>query len=52
LKRQSVFREFFEFLMVRKKLWLLPIVIALLLLGGMIVFSESSAIATFIYAIF
>ena len=44
--------EFWEFIKVRKRYWLLPIVIVLLLFGGLIVFSESSAIAPFIYALF
>jgi len=44
--------EFFKFLMVRKKYWLLPILIVLLLFGGLIVLSQGSAIAPFIYTIF
>jgi hypothetical protein len=39
-------------LRVRKKFWLLPIIIILLLLGILIVFTESSAVAPFIYALF
>ena len=49
---QSTASEFWQFLKVRKKLWLLPIALVLLLLGGLIVFAESSAIAPFIYALF
>ena len=49
---QSIITEFWEFLKVRKRFWLLPIVLALLLLGTVIVFTESSAIAPFIYALF
>ncbi len=37
---------------VRKKFWLLPIIIILLLFGALIVFTESSAIAPFIYTLF
>jgi len=44
--------EFWEFLKFRKRYWLLPIVIVLLLLSGIIVFTESSALAPFIYALF
>ena len=44
--------EFWEFLKIRKRYWLLPIVIMLMLLGGLIVFTESSAVAPFIYALF
>ena len=44
--------EFWEFLKIRKKFWLLPIVITLVLFGALIVFTESSAIAPFIYTLF
>ena len=44
--------ELYEFLKVRKKIWLWPIVVFLLLVGVLIVLSESSAVAPFIYAIF
>ena len=46
------FSELFQFLRARKKLWLLPIVIVLLILGGFIVFVQGSALAPFIYAVF
>lgn len=48
----SIVREFLTFLMVRKQYWLIPIVILLLLVGMMIVLTEGSAIAPFIYALF
>jgi len=44
--------EFFEFLKVRKKYWLLPILLVLVLFGGLIVLSQGSAVAPFIYTIF
>ena len=44
--------EFWEFLKVRKKYWLLPILLILVLFGGLIVLSQGSAIAPFIYTIF
>lgn len=44
--------EFWAFMKVRKKFWLLPIIIILALLGALIVFTESSAVAPFIYALF
>ncbi|MHC4139636.1 MAG: DUF5989 family protein [Planctomycetota bacterium] len=44
--------EFWAFMKVRKKFWLLPIIIVLVLLGALIVFTESSAVAPFIYALF
>jgi hypothetical protein len=52
MSKVSVFKEFWHFLWMRKKWWLIPIVIILLLLGALIVFSEGSALAPFIYAIF
>jgi len=52
VENQSVIIEFWEFLKVRKRYWLFPIVIVLFLLGALIVFTESSAIAPFIYALF
>lgn len=44
--------EFWEFLKVRKKYWLAPIVFFLLLMGALIIFSEGSALAPFIYTLF
>jgi hypothetical protein len=52
MANQSLIGEFWEFLRVRKRYWLLPIVFFLLLMGMLIVFAESSAIAPFIYALF
>ena len=45
-------KEFWEFLKFRKKYWLLPIIIVLVLFGGLIILSQGSAIAPFIYTIF
>ena len=45
-------KEFWEFLKVRKKYWLLPILLVLVLFGGLIVLSQGSAVAPFIYTIF
>jgi hypothetical protein len=45
-------KEFFEFLLVRKKYWLLPIIIVLALFGFIIVLSQGTAVAPFIYTIF
>ena len=45
-------KEFWEFLKVRKKFWLIPIIIVLALFGGLIILSQGSAIAPFIYTIF
>ena len=48
----SILSEFWDFLKVRKKWWLAPIVIILILLGALIVLTEGSAVAPFIYTIF
>ena len=45
-------KEYWEFLKVRKKYWLLPILLILVLFGGIIVLSQGSAVAPFIYTIF
>jgi hypothetical protein len=45
-------KEFWEFLKVRKKYWLLPIIIVLVLFGGLIILSQGSVVAPFIYTIF
>ncbi len=44
--------EFWNFVKIRKKYWLLPIIIVLVLFGGLIILSQGSAVAPFIYAIF
>ena len=44
--------DLWGFLRIRKKFWLLPIIIVLLLLGFLIIFTSGSAIAPFIYTIF
>ncbi|MBA2272239.1 MAG: hypothetical protein H0W20_16845, partial [Chthoniobacterales bacterium] len=48
----SILGEFWTFLRVRKKWWLAPIVLMLLLLGLLIGLSEGSALAPFIYSLF
>ena len=45
-------KEFWEFLKIRKKYWLFPTIIILVIMGGLIVVSQGSAIAPFIYTIF
>ncbi|MBI4447233.1 MAG: hypothetical protein HY645_15180 [Acidobacteria bacterium] len=52
MSKTAILFELWEFLRVRKKMWLLPLVAFLLLIGTLLVFSESSAIAPFIYALF
>ena len=45
-------KEFWEFLKVRKKYWLLPIILVLVLFGGLIILSQGSVVAPFVYTIF
>jgi len=45
-------KELFEFFASRKKLWLLPIVLLIVLIGGLLVFSQGTVFAPFIYTIF
>ncbi len=45
-------KEFWEFLKVRKKYWLIPIIVVLVLFGGLIILSQGSVVAPFIYTIF
>lgn len=52
MANQSIIVEFWEFLKFRKRYWLLPIVLVLLMIGALIVFTEGSAVAPFIYALF
>ena len=52
MSKLSIIMEFWEFLRVRKKWWLAPIVIFLMLLGALIIFTEGSAVAPFIYTLF
>jgi hypothetical protein len=52
MAHQSLIGEFWEFLRIRKRFWLLPVVLLLSLLGMVIIFTEGSAVAPFIYALF
>jgi hypothetical protein len=52
MSKVKIIVELFEFLKVRKKWWLMPIVFFLILLGALIVLTQGSALAPFIYAIF
>ncbi|MFH1511388.1 MAG: DUF5989 family protein [Candidatus Woesearchaeota archaeon] len=51
-KNKGLVAEFWDFLKVRKVWWLTPIIIMLLLVGIFIVFSQSSAVSPFVYALF
>ena len=48
----SFLSEFWKFLMIRKKFWLFPILLVLVLFGGLVVMSQGSAVAPFIYTLF
>jgi hypothetical protein len=48
----SFVKELWTFLRVRKKFWLLPIIVMMLLFGGLVILTQGSAVAPFIYTIF
>ncbi|MEO9827676.1 MAG: DUF5989 family protein [Paracoccaceae bacterium] len=48
----SFLTELWTFVRVRKKFWMLPILIMMILLGGLLVLTQGSAVAPFIYTIF
>lgn len=45
-------KELWEFLRARKKFWLLPIILVMLVLGGLLILAQGSAVAPFIYTLF
>ena len=52
VSKLAILREFLDFLRVRQKWWIMPIIIVLLLLGGLLIFANGSALAPFIYTLF
>lgn len=48
----SLLKELWAFMKVRKKFWLLPIILVMVLMGALLVFAQGSALAPFIYTIF
>jgi hypothetical protein len=52
MSKLTIISEFWEFLRVRKRWWLTPIILFLVLLGALIIFTEGSAVAPFIYTLF
>lgn len=48
----SFLQELWQFLKVRKKFWLLPIILVMLVLGGLLILAQGSAVAPFIYTLF
>ncbi len=49
---RSGWKEIWDFLKVRKKWWLAPIIVMMVLIGTLLIFAQTSALAPFIYAIF
>ncbi|MEO7538917.1 MAG: DUF5989 family protein [Pyrinomonadaceae bacterium] len=52
MKRFQLLHEFWLFLSQNKKLWLAPMILILVLIGALLIFAQSSALAPFIYSIF
>ena len=52
MSKLSIISECWQFLKVRKKIWLAPIILMLLLVGTLLILTEGSALAPFIYALF
>lgn len=52
IKNKSILAEFWDFLKVRKKWWLLPIILMLIFVSVLIIFGQSSAVSPFVYALF
>jgi hypothetical protein len=52
MARTSLVGEFWAYLKERKKWWLLPIIVVMVLIGALLVFAQGSALAPFIYTIF
>lgn len=52
MAKQSLLREFFAFIRHEKKWWMIPLVLVLLVVGGLILFASSSPLAPFIYPLF
>jgi len=52
MSKIAILKELWDFLKIRKKWWLLPVVVMLVLLGTLIVLTQSSAVAPFIYTLF
>ena len=48
----ELLKDLWEFMKERKKIWLAPIIIVLLLLGGLLILTQGSAVAPFIYTLF
>ena len=52
MSKSGLFKELWAFMRVRKKFWLMPIIIVMVLVGALLVFAQGSVLAPFIYTIF
>lgn len=52
MSSSGLMRELWDFMKVRKKFWLLPIIIIMVMVGALLVFAQGSVLAPFIYTIF
>ena len=52
MTKSSLAREFWQYMKTRKKWWLLPVMVVLVLIGFLLVFAQGSALAPFIYTVF
>jgi hypothetical protein len=52
MSNTGLMRELWAFMRVRKKWWLLPIIIVMVLIGGLLIFAQGSVLAPFIYTVF
>ena len=48
----ELIKDLWVFMRVRKKFWLVPLIVVLLLIGGLLIFAQGSAVAPFIYTLF
>ena len=48
----EILKELWTFLRIRKKLWLAPIIIIMLILGGLLIIAQGSVVAPFVYTLF
>ncbi|MCF7844970.1 MAG: DUF5989 family protein [Kiritimatiellales bacterium] len=52
MSKLSIFKDLWSFMRVRKKWWLMPIIMVIILLGLILVFAQGSPLAPFIYTVF
>ena len=52
MSKLTLIKEFWQFLIERKKWWLIPVILVLLLVGGLLIMAEGSVLAPFIYTVF